>query len=89
MRAAIIKVLAGLFYVAIAFFITGAVRPVDRFWLWSSDRLFDLLWQHKILADTYEWGMDPASTFMLVLIVLVIAWGLARGVKGVRIILGR
>ncbi|MFE4109053.1 MULTISPECIES: hypothetical protein [Kosakonia] len=89
MRAAIIKVLAGLLYVVLAFFICAVIKPINWFWQWSSNWLFDLLWRHQLITDTYEWGMDPPSTIMLVVIVLVIAWLLARGVKVLRAKIGR
>ncbi|PDO85350.1 hypothetical protein [Kosakonia sacchari] len=89
MRRAIIKILAGLLYVVLAFFISAVIKPVNQFWQWSSDWLFDLLWQHHMITDTYEWGMDPPGTIMLVTIVLVIAWFLARSVKVLRAKIGR
>ncbi|MEQ4452969.1 hypothetical protein ACFX4S_04580 [Kosakonia sp. YIM B13605] len=84
MRTAIIKILAGLLYVVLAFFISAVIKPVNQFWEWSSGWLFDLLWRHQLITDTYEWGMDPPSTIMLVIIVLVIAWLLARSVNVLR-----
>ncbi|QOV65455.1 hypothetical protein [Kosakonia pseudosacchari] len=88
MRTAIIKILAGLLYVVLAFFISAVIKPVNLFWAWSSGWLFDLLWRHQLITDTYEWGMDPPSSIMLVLIVLAIAWLLARGVKVLRAKMG-
>ncbi|AMO48704.1 hypothetical protein GA0061071_10495 [Kosakonia oryzendophytica] len=84
MRTAIFKILAGILYVIIAFVIVAKVKPVNDFYLWSSDNLFELLWRKKILTGNYEWGNDPASTIMLIVLVVVIAWLLALIVNTIR-----
>lgn len=42
-----------------------------------------------INSFTYEWGMDPPGTIMLVVIVLIIAWLFAHSVKMLRAKIGR